>query len=73
MGDALHILDIFSDINFAKMMYEFSRVEISDNNGLLKHDYNTCFVWTAMTILGPSIIQFSTRMNILYHKGIFED
>ena len=70
-ADCLHILDIFTDATLAKMMYDYSRENIG--TGLEnEHDYNICFVWIVMTIFGPQIIQFSTRMNILYHKGIFQ-
>ena len=52
-------------------MYIFSRLEIEINNGESIQDCNICFVLINLAIFSPLIIQYSTRINMLYHKGMY--
>lgn len=73
-GDILHILDIFTDGHLAKTMYDNSKIPHDELETDFVHgaDFKICFVWIAMAIFGPSIIQYSSYMNLLYHKGIYQ-
>lgn len=56
-------LDIYSDLKLAQLMYIFGREQSEE-----QYDYNICFSWIMLATFGPFIIQFSTYMNLLYHK-----
>ena len=58
--EALHILDIFTDLYLAKIMYGYSRDEVASPEGKFIHDYNWCFVWICLTTFGPFLIQYSS-------------
>lgn len=64
--DAVHILDIWTDLNLAAKMYEFSLEKDGAN-----HDYNKCFVLICLAVFGPVMIQYSSQMYMLYQKEMF--
>ena len=72
INDLLHIFDIYTDLALASRMYFYSREDIVNNDGIVTHDYNKCFIWISMCVFGPYIIQYSTQMSMLYQKGVFE-
>ena len=53
-------------------MYQFSRKDIEMNNGKSIQHYNIVFVLVSLTVIAPVIIQYSARINVLYHKGVFQ-
>ena len=53
-------------------VYQYSRVDIQTNNGRSIQDYNIVFVLVSLTVIAPVIIQYSSRINVLYHKGVFQ-
>ena len=67
--DALHILDIYTDLSLARMLYQFSREEKFDSEGNSQNHYNVCFVFVVLATMGPFIIQYSTQMLMMYNKG----
>ena len=83
LADCLHILDIYTDLNLARTVYHlsrddvhpsdhFSQEEIDSRGGKFTHDYNVCFVWICLTVFGPYLIQYSSYINQLYHKGVYK-
>ena len=59
VADCLHLLDIASDGNLAKNMYDFSRPGKTNSDvgsDITKHDYNICFVLVCLIICGPFLI-----------------
>ena len=61
LHDALHTLDIITDLSLAKIMYDYSRDELIPKNGKqITHDYNLCFVWICLTSFGPYLVQYSS-------------
>lgn len=54
-------------------MYRESRKD--KNKGVddtFEFHYNICFIIIAMAIFGPYIIQYSSMMNAIHHKGYFK-
>ena len=57
-------MDIATDFHLAKTMFDKSKMElVSDDGEYFDHNYNICFVWIMLSILGPYIIQYSSYMN----------
>ena len=71
LQDGLHILDIFTDVHLAKTMFEKSKMKDADGK-IPDDDYNICFVWISLAIFGPYIIQYSSYISLLYHKGTYQ-
>lgn len=60
-------------MSLAAAMYQCSRKDKFDSyNKKFTNDYSICFIWIAMSTFGPYIIQYSTLMNQLYHKGMYQ-
>jgi hypothetical protein len=68
IADALHIFDIYTDMRLAQFMYYISRRNIDAN---VQNDYNKCFVWIILAVIGPYLIQYATLMSLLYNKGAY--
>ena len=64
--------DLITDLRLTQSMYIFSRLEIEKNDGESIQDYNISFVLMNLAIFSPLIIQYSTRINMLYHKGMYK-
>ena len=71
--DILQILNLGTDLFLAKQMYEFSQAELTASGGDFTHDYNICFIWIILASIGPFLIQYSSQINILYHKGTYQN
>ena len=58
ISDILHILDIYTDMSLAKMVFDLSKdkdEEFDPETGLRNH-YNICFVLIVLATMGPFII-----------------
>jgi len=53
-------------------MYKFGREDLKTNNGKSIQDYNIVFMFICFAIFSPNIIDYSTRINLLYHKGVYQ-
>lgn len=80
----IHVFDLFTDVNLALHVYELSRqdcrkgqadcyLEGTGNIEGFKYDYSIVFTWILMATCGPYIIQYSSMMNAIYHKGFFQN
>ena len=52
-------------------MYQLSREDKAAEMGKFEHHYNIAFILVALATFGPYIIQYSSMMNAIYHKGYF--
>ena len=60
-------------MSLAAAMYLCSREDKFDAyDKRFSNDYAICFIWICMSTFGPYIIQYSTVMNQLYHKGLYQ-
>ena len=72
LKDFLHLSDIATDLSLAKTMYDYSREDFTNKEDTkFMNDYNICFVVICLATFGPYLIQYSSYMNLLYHKGIY--
>ena len=72
---------MFTDAHLAFYMYNASKPrderftgykDCVDDQSPKKH-YNIAFVFIMMAIFGPYIIQFSSMINALFVKGLYND
>jgi hypothetical protein len=71
-NEALHTLDIITDSNLARVMYELSRKERPGKNPFtFGNHYAICFVSIVLCTLAPYIIQYAVYISMLYKKDLY--
>lgn len=68
----LHTLDMYTDLALAYEMYQLREQEFGAY-GKMVNDYHWVFIWIIISTFGPYIIQYSSRMNSNYIKGIYRE
>ena len=60
-------------VMMAYTMYKYGREDLKANNGKSILHYNIVFVWICSALFATNIIEYSTRINMIYHKGIYQE
>ena len=71
-GHIMHVADSVSDFWLAWNLYFNSRDDLAKNGGRFIDQDHIAFSLVGLAILGPYIIQYSSLMNAIHHKGYFK-
>ena len=71
LKECFQIFDTYTDVMLAvKVFHKINDPNNQNEENLIK--CNISFVLISLSIFCPYLIQFSTRINMLYHRGMFK-